>query len=229
TPRVRPAVPPEIAGLAPLIEAARGGGDAEALAVLAAAGIPVIAHRRAASVAEACAAARALGYPVALKTDEGHLHKTEMGGVALGLADEAGLAAAYRAMAARLGPRVLVAAMAPKGIEVALGIAPGDEYGPMAMAAAGGVLVEVLEDRAFELAPVTEMEADAMVGRLKIARLLAGVRGRAAVERTALARALSRLSMLAAAHPGLIAELDVNPIIVHAGGAVAVDAVLRLR
>jgi acyl-CoA synthetase (NDP forming) len=229
TPRVGPAMSPEIAGLAPLIEAARGGGEAEALAALAAAGIPVIAHRRAASEVETCAAARVLGYPVALKTDEGHLHKTELGGVALGLADEAALSAAYRAMASRLGPRVLVAAMAPKGVEIALGVVPGDEYGPLVMAAAGGTLVEVLDDKVFELAPVDERTADSMIGRLKVARLLAGVRGRGPVDRAALVRALSRLSLLAAAHSGLIAEIDVNPIVVHAGGAVAVDAVLRLR
>ncbi len=119
--------------------------------------------------------------------------------------------------------------MAPKGIEVALGIAPGDEYGPMVMAAAGGVLVEVLEDRAFELAPVAEAEADAMIGRLKIARLMAGVRGRPAADRAGLARALSRLSLLAAAHGAIISEFDVNPVIVHEGGIVAVDAALRLR
>lgn len=211
---------------------ARGGpvGEAEALRLLGDYGIPVPRLAEVASAGDACAAARAIGFPVVLKTAApGIRHKTEHGGVALGLADEAALAAAYRAMAARLGPQAIVMAMAPQGVEIAFGLVQDRQFGPFVLVAAGGVRIEALGDRCVSLPGLTVAEADAMIGALRVARLLAGGRGRMPCDRPALAGALARFSMLAADLGDLIAEMDVNPLLATPEGAVAVDALLVQR
>ena len=117
----------------------------EALAMLADAGIAVVASRVVEDAEAAMAAAEEIGFPVALKTAApGMAHKSDVGGVRLGVADAPALVLAYGDLAARLGPRVTVAAMAPSGVEVALGIVRDATFGPLVLVAAGGVLVEVL-------------------------------------------------------------------------------------
>jgi acetate---CoA ligase (ADP-forming) len=110
-------------------------------------GVPVVAAEVATGLEEALAAAGRIGWPVALKTAApGVVHKSDVGGVRLGVDGPEGLAAAYHDLAARLGPRVVVAAMAGPGVELALGVVVDPQFGPLVMVAAGGVLVEMLGD-----------------------------------------------------------------------------------
>ncbi len=193
--------------------------ELEGLRLLADYGIPVIPTREAGSVAVAVGAANELGWPVAIKTAApGVQHKSDVGGVALGLADADALRTAYEDIAARLGPRVVVAPMAPKGVEVALGVVRDPTFGPLVLVAAGGVLVELMKDRQLALPPLDEHRARSLIDRLRSRPLLDGVRGAPAADVASLAFAISRLSVLAGDLGDLIAALDVNPMIVSPGG-----------
>jgi acetate---CoA ligase (ADP-forming) len=201
--------------------------ELEGLRLLADYGIPVIPSREAGSVAVAVGAAKELGWPVAIKTAApGVQHKSDVGGVALGLADADALRTAYEDIAARLGPRVVVAPMAPKGVEIALGIVRDPTFGPLVLVAAGGVLVELMKDRQLALPPLDEHRARSLIDRLRSRPLLDGLRGAPAADVASLAFAISRLSVLARDLGDLIAALDVNPMIVSPTGCVAVDALV---
>jgi acetate---CoA ligase (ADP-forming) len=222
-------------GSSPGIEAEWRGRFAEAadlsevaaLGLLAAYDIPVVDALPARSLDEAERAADRIGYPVAIKTAvAGILHKSEVRGVRVGIADNDGLRETYRDLADRLGPEVTVAAMAPPGVEVALGIVRDPTFGPLVLVAAGGVLVEVLHDRKLALPPIDEDAARRLIDGLTIRPLLDGVRGAPPSDVDALARAVSRLSVLALELGDRIAELDVNPVIVSPSGCVAVDALV---
>jgi acetate---CoA ligase (ADP-forming) len=203
------------------------GGELTAFRMLADYGIPVTDARRAASAEAAVAAAHEIGYPVAVKTAAPDvLHKTEADGVRLGLADDDAVRSAYGDVSGRLGPEAIVAAMAPPGVEMALGIVRDPTFGPLVVAAAGGVLVEILRDRKLALPPIDEEAARRLIDGLAIRPLLDGVRGGPASDVGALAHAVSRLSVLAAELGDVIAELDVNPVIVSPTGCVAVDALV---
>ncbi|TPM91551.1 acetate--CoA ligase family protein [Mesorhizobium sp. B2-1-3A] len=205
-------------------------GESEALALLADYGIVTPRSIAAATPDDAVAAARKIGFPIALKTAvPGIQHKSDVGGVRLGLADEPSLAVAYADMAARLGPQVLVAEMAPKGVEIAFGLIRDQQFGPYLVIASGGIWIEVLRDRAVALPPLSLEQAQALVVRLKTSPLLDGGRGRPAADRTALHAALARFSMLAADLGDLIDEMDVNPLLVSDHGCMAVDALLLGR
>ncbi len=178
------------------------------------------------STDEAAAAARATGYPVALKTAvPGLVHKTDAGGVHLGIADESALRAAARSLEA-FGPAMSVAGMVPGGVEVAFGMARDPHWGPVVMVGAGGTLVELLDDRAAALAPFGPEEARRLVDSLKVSRLLAGARSGPPCDSARLALMLSRFSVACHALADVIAEMDVNPLIVGGDFARAVDAVL---
>ena len=200
--------------------------EAEALAMLADYGVPVARTVAATDLDGVLGAAGSLGYPVALKTATAP-HKTEVGGVMLGLDDGDTLAAAYREMAGRLGPAVTVQEMVEPGVEMALGVVCDPQFGPLAMVAAGGELIESLRDRRLAMPPVDEARARRIIGRLRARPLLDGVRGAPAADVTALAQAVARLSLLARDLGDLIGALDVNPIIVHPHGCVAVDALVE--
>lgn len=221
---------PADAGLVERWRARLGAGamdETETLAMLGEFGVPVVAARVCETPEAVAAAAEAIGYPVVLKTAmAGILHKSDVGGVVVGLTDETALLEAYGAMAGNLGPRVTVAAMAPKGVEVAFGMVRDPQFGPMVMVGAGGVLVELLGDRAFALAPFGRQEALRLLADLKIARLLEGHRGAPPADMESLAEALSRFSVLAAALGESIAEMDINPVIAGPGGVFAVDALV---
>jgi acyl-CoA synthetase (NDP forming) len=201
--------------------------EAEGLAMLADWGIPVVAAEVASGLEEAVAAAERIGWPVALKTAApGIVHKTEVGGVRLGLDGPDRLAGAYADLAARLGPRVLVAAMAGPGVELALGVVADPQFGPLVMVAAGGVLVEVLGDRVFALPPVDHRRAGELLDRLAVRPLLDGARGAPPADRDAVADAVVRLSVLAVDLGDRLAAVDVNPLVAGPGGCVAVDALV---
>jgi acyl-CoA synthetase (NDP forming) len=201
--------------------------EAEGLALLADWGIPVVAAEVAGDLEEALAAAERIGWPVALKTAMPQIaHKSDVGGVRLGLDGPDRLAAAYADLAARLGPRVLVAAMAAPGVELALGVVADPQFGPLVMVAAGGLLVEVMGDRRFALPPVGHRQALAMLDRLVLRPLLDGARGAPPADLDAVAGAIVRLSTLAVDLGGRLAALDLNPLVAGPGGCLAVDALV---
>ena len=206
----------------------------EAAELLALYGI-ALGGRLAASEDEAAAAASAMGYPVALKVQSPQIpHKTEAKAVLLGLSDVFSVRRAYKEIvgnARKFAPGadirgVLVQKMAEPGIELIAGVADDADFGPIVMCGAGGIYAEIVRDTAFAPAPLTEDEAEAMIGRLKAARLLAGARGAAPADRRGFARLLVALSRLAADTRGMIAEIDLNPVIVGPRGITAVDALI---
>jgi acyl-CoA synthetase (NDP forming) len=204
--------------------------ELEALTLLAGYGVPVVPARVAETASGAATAAADLGYPVAVKTaTPGMLHKSDAGGVRLGIVDPAALEIAYADIAGRLGPRVLVTAMAPPGVEVALGLVNDDIFCPLVLVAAGGVLVEVLHDRRLGLPPLDQHAARRLIDGLEIRPILDGVRGTKAADVDALAHAVSRLSVLAVDLGDLLDAVDVNPVIVSPTGCLAVDALVLAR
>ena len=211
--------------------------EREAKAVLAGYGVPVVADRLARSRDEAVAAAAALGHPVVMKIESPDIaHKTEAGGVMLALADDDAVAAAYDRIlmnAASHDPTarltgVLVQPMAPAGVEMLIGARVDPQFGPLIVVGMGGVLVELLHDSALALAPVAVDEARSMIDSLRAARLLDGFRGARPVDRGALAELVARVSTFVADHRDTVVELDLNPVICHPDGIVAVDALIRL-
>jgi acyl-CoA synthetase (NDP forming) len=224
--------------LSALSQAAASGGGAldepSAKRVLAAFGLPVPAGETVADGNDAPAAAERLGFPLAIKlVSPDGIHKSDIGGVRLGIADADGVRAAIRALAAAAaahGARTtgfLVERMAAPGVEVVIGGLLDARFGPVVMLGLGGVFVEVFADTAFRVCPIDAADARDMIDELKSAPLLRGARGRAPVDEAALVAAL-----LAVAGPdglmvragGAIAELDVNPLIASASGALACDA-----
>ncbi|HYC12774.1 MAG TPA: acetate--CoA ligase family protein [Stellaceae bacterium] len=216
-----PPEPPQ--ELAKSREAARLGLAANAgaldepasLALLEAFGVPVVSHAIATSPEEVHLAGAKLGYPVACKTAEpGILHKTEVGGVRLGIAEQTALLEAYDDIARRLGPRVLIAKMVGPGVELALGMVRDPQFGPIVTVGAGGALVELLSDRRAALAPFGPAMARRLVDGLKARRLLAGYRGAPPADLDRLCEAIARFSVLAADLADLVTEADVNPLLV---------------
>jgi acyl-CoA synthetase (NDP forming) len=193
-------------------------------------GIATTRARSADSTGAALAAAAEIGYPVVLKTAEpGVAHKSDAGGVVLGIRDAAGLEAAYADLAARLGPRVLVCETAGPGTELSAGITADRDLGPLVVVGAGGVLVEHLADRVVALPPVDAAGARRMLSRLRVAPLLAGFRGRPPANLSAVAAAITGVSAIAGELGGELAALDVNPLICGPAGAVAVDVLAEPR
>jgi acyl-CoA synthetase (NDP forming) len=187
-------------------------------------GIPAARMRTAGTADAALDAAAEIGYPVVLKTAEpGIAHKSDEGGVLLGIGDKAALAAGYADLAARFGPRVLVCETAGPGTELSVGIAADPDLGPLVVVGAGGVLVEHLADRAVALPPVGVSQARRMLSRLRVAPLLAGFRGRPPADLDAVARAIVSVSTIACELGSELAGLDINPLICGPAGAVAAD------
>lgn len=211
--------------------------EATAKAVLADAGLPVLREATATTWPEALAAAQAIGFPLVLKIVSPDIaHKTEVGGVVVGVRDVAQLRHDYDAMLARVAQRapqaritgVLVAQMAQGGTELILGTTTDAVFGPMVMVGLGGIYAEVFKDVALQTAPVTEAQATAMLRSLKAFALLDGARGRPRADVASAARAVAALSRFAVAHAGTVAQIDVNPLVVldEGEGAFALDALL---
>jgi acyl-CoA synthetase (NDP forming) len=203
---------------------------AESMALMAEYGIPVIPSRSVGSAGEAVSAAGELGYPVVVKTDEPAIaHRSDVAGVVLGVTDAAGVAAAYEDLARRLGPRALVAATAPDGVELTLGLVRDPHLGPLVVVGAGGLLVEVLADRVVRLPPIDGPGARGAVDRLKVSSLLDGVRGGPPADRDAVASAVVALGVLAVELGGSLDALDVNPLRCGPYGCWALDALVEVR
>lgn len=182
------------------------------------------------SAGDACAAAVEIGFPVAVKAVAADLaHKTEAGAVRLNLQSEAEVATAVAAMAG-LGERFLVEAMAPPPLaELLLGARNDSVFGPALTIAGGGVWAEQRRDAVSLLLPTGEAEVADAVARLAMAPVLQGARGGPAADRDALVAAALAVAAFAEQHAARLVELDVNPLFALPRGAVAVDALLRLR
>jgi acyl-CoA synthetase (NDP forming) len=193
-------------------------------------GVPAVRVRPAASLEAALAAAGDIGYPVVLKTDApGVAHKSDVGGVRLGLDGPAALAAAYQDLAARLGPRVLVCQTAAPGVELVVGLAADPALGPLVVAGAGGVLAELLADRRVALPPVDRAAARRMLAGLRVSARLAGLRGQPPADLASIAGVIAGVSAIAGELSDGLAALDINPLICGPGGAVAADVLVVPR
>ena len=240
-------VPPAVAAPVALPDAVRAllsgpaGPLAEhaAKAMLAACGVTMAPSRLVAQAAGLAEAAAALGFPLAAKVQSAAIpHKTEAGGVRLGIANLPALEAAFAAIlanAARHAPGaaidgVLLEPMAGKGVEMIVGVVRDPVFGPVVTVGAGGVTTELFHDIAHRLAPVDEAEATAMVRELRSAPLLEGFRGAPPADLPALARLVALVSRIADAGRAAIAELELNPVIVHPAGqgCTVADALLAL-
>jgi acyl-CoA synthetase (NDP forming) len=211
--------------------------EIEAATLLRKAGIPMTGGVIARSAEEAVARAREIGFPVVLKILSAAIqHKSDVGGVAIGLTDDDMVRGAYdRVIAsvrkhvshAALG-EVVIAPMIKGGVETIVGARIDPVFGPMVMAGLGGTFVEVLKDVSFCLAPLSMPEARDMLNRLHGRRMLDGVRGSAEADKEALAEALVRLGDFAAMHRGSIKSVEINPLLVKAKGegVVGLDALI---
>jgi acyl-CoA synthetase (NDP forming) len=189
----------------------------------------VVPEGRVCAAGDAVAVAEQLGYPVTLKVSSAAIaHKTEAGGVVLNLRSAAEVAAAA-ARLAQLAPEVLVERMVTGAVaELILGLTRDPQFGTALVVGAGGILTELLHDSATLLLPTSETEIRAALAGLKSWPLVTGFRGRYG-DAEAVVRAVQALAAFAAAHAGRIEEVDVNPLLVTATGAVAVDALIRMR
>lgn len=211
--------------------------EIEAKGLLRAYSIPVPRSRVVKDAIEAVEAAESIGYPVVLKAvSPDILHKTEAGGVATGISDGGELKERFARMLLRLADErptaaiegFLVEETAPRGVEVIAGVVRDGQFGPLVMFGTGGVAVELMRDVSFRLAPLTKDEALGMIGEVRGYPLLTGFRGDTPKDLDALADAIIRLSGIAM-DIGEITEIEINPLIVHEKGVMAVDARAVLR
>jgi acyl-CoA synthetase (NDP forming) len=204
-------------------------GEAASKAYLAAYGLPVTREREVRSAADAVSAAAAIGYPVALKVSSAEIaHKSDRGGVMLGLADAAAVTAAHAEMTRRFpDAAVLVQEMVKPGLELIVGAQRTPGTGPVVMIGIGGVFTEVLDDVVFCRAPATKQSVLAAIARLRAQRLLDGYRGQPPADRGAVADIAVALSGVIAGNPS-IAEVDLNPVITRPDRTVVVDALIKV-
>ena len=225
---------PELTGIdtdeaGALVAAALGGssdvwlGPGEVRRLLAAWGIPFVAERDAAGAEAAVEAARELGYPVVVKTAAPGVHKTEMGGVALGLTSDQEV----RDAVARVGAPAVVQPLLSGNAELFAGLVQDPVFGPLVGFGPGGRLAELIAEAQFAIAPLTDVDAEELVRGGKAGRLVDGFRGAPPSDAHALAELTLRLSRLGE-HLPEVAELDLNPVLGLGRGCVAVDARIRV-
>lgn len=226
-----------------IIAAAKAEGreklsETEVMRILEAYGIPVAPYAVARTTDEAARAAEDIGYPVVAKVLSPRIiHKSDVGGVAVGLENEAELRAAFGRMTTEVPARagidadavegVLVQKMVGRGKETIIGMTLDPQFGPVLMFGLGGIYVETLKDVVFRVQPVTDVDAREMVRAIRGAALLQGVRGEPASDLGALEETIQRISQLVGDHDA-IREMDVNPWMAFAEGGVAVDGRIRI-
>ena len=207
-------------------------------ALLREAGLAVPDGGLAATPDAAVALAERIGYPVVLKVQSAQLlHKTEIGGVAVGLVDEAALRDAWTAMAERVASArpdagidgYLVETMAAKGLEMVVGGRRDPNWGPVVLVGLGGIWIETLKDVRLVPADLPEHLVVEELGKLKASSLLDGARGSAPIDKVAIARVVTAIGRLLLAHPEIM-EIDVNPLMAYPAGTapVALDALIIL-
>jgi len=233
--RVSAAAPPKIR----LTDELKGGrrtiNEHDAKRLLAAYGIPVTREQRVSTAAEAVAAARTLGYPVVLKAlSDDIAHKTELGLVAVNLKDEAELARAHAQLSellAKMDSRpadaaFLVQEFVAGGLEVFAGVSRDPDFGLTLAFGLGGVAIEVIRDFALRMLPLRDGDAEAMIAETRGAALLGAHRRGEAADVKSLAALLYALGDFAWHNAQIIAEIDLNPIKVHARDSIVVDALI---
>jgi len=221
-----------------LVAAAQAQGrtallESEGRDVLAACGIPVPPMLLARSPADASKVVKALGKgPLALKVvSKDVLHKSDAGGVRLNVAGTTGVRKAIEDILASVKSHhpdaliegVLATPMADKGLELIVGVTRDAQFGPVLMFGLGGIFVETIRDVVFRAVPVAREDAQEMLGDIRFKAMLEGTRGLAPIDKAAVVDLLLKVSALAQAHPA-IAEIDLNPVIAHAGGYTIADA-----
>ncbi len=206
--------------------------EVESKQLLHDAGIAVTQARLTASADEAVAAAEEIGFPVVLKIVSGEIaHKSDVGGVALDLADADAVREGYETMIAKVAEAapgaavdgISVQQMAQPGTEVIVGVTTDEQFGPVMMFGLGGIFVEVLKDVAFRIVPLEPRDAKQIVREIRGYAVLEGVRGQAGADIDALERLILQVSDFAWEHRE-VAELDLNPVIARPDGVLAVDA-----
>lgn len=206
--------------------------EIESKQILAEAGIPVAQAQLARTAQEAAAATEKLGFPTVLKIVSPDVtHKSDVGGVKLGLNSAAEVRAAFDEITAAVKTHqpeaciegVAVQKMAAPGTEVIVGMSKDPQFGPVLMFGLGGVFVEVLKDVAFRIVPLEPRDAREMIREIKGFPVLEGVRGQPPADIAALEKLILQVSEFVEAHPE-IEELDLNPVFAYADGALAVDA-----
>lgn len=219
------------------IAAARAAGrtlltEVESKQLLHDGGVRVTEARLATTADEAAAAAGEIGFPAVLKIISGDIaHKSDVGGVELGLQDADAVSAAFDRMMASVKQAapdasidgVSVQAMAEPGTEVIIGMTTDEQFGPVMMFGLGGIMVEVLKDVAFRIVPLEQRDAAQIVREIKGFPVLEGVRGQSPADVAALESMILQVSSFVEEHPE-IAELDLNPVLAYPDGAIAVDA-----
>ena len=209
--------------------------EAQARNLLETQGVPFAAQRVAHNADEAVQAAEALGWPVVMKVVSADIaHKSDVGGVALGLTDAEHVREAWSHMMQRVGTAcpearidgVLVSPMIKGGVETVIGTVRDPVFGPMVMFGLGGVFVEIFKDVTFRRAPVSTQTALEMIHEIRALPLLTGARGKPPVDLQRLAEAISAVSVFAAAHKDEVASVEVNPFIALPKGGCAVDALI---
>jgi len=206
--------------------------EIESKQILAAAGINVAKATLATSADDAAKAAAKAGFPVVLKIVSPNVtHKSDVGGVKIGLEDEAAVREAYDDIVSAVKEHqpkariegVAVQAMARPGTEVIVGMSKDPQFGPVLMFGLGGIFVEVLKDVSFRIVPLEERDAREMIDEIKGRAILDGVRGGEPADIGALTGLLLKLSAFAEANPQ-VEELDLNPVFAYEDGCIAVDA-----
>jgi len=220
-----------------IVDAAQQAGHTvlsatEVYSIFEAYGIPVAGWQVAQSALQASCAADRIGYPVVVKVDCAQIdHKSDLGGVAINLKDAAAVQGAVAEMQARLGRfgalSFLVQKFLPGGRELIIGASAERALGHLVMVGLGGIYVEVLKDVAFKIAPVTAVEAREMLGSLKTAALLDGIRGEAGIDKDGVIALIQRVSQLLVDLP-MIQEMDLNPVLAFADAVYAVDGRIRI-
>ena len=211
--------------------------EVESKELLKKAGIPIVEAKLARSNKEAVSLSKEMGFPVVLKISSPDvIHKSDSGGVKLGLANATQVGKAYNEIISSIKktyPKaeiqgVSVQPMAPPGVEVIVGISKDPQFGPVLMFGLGGILVEVLKDVSFRIVPVTERDAREMIREIKGYPILEGYRGQKPASIPALEKLIVKVSQFVEKNPQ-IKELDLNPIFAYPDKAVAVDARIILE
>jgi acyl-CoA synthetase (NDP forming) len=211
--------------------------EVESKELLKKAGIPVVEAKLARSKKEAISISNEMGFPVVLKISSADVvHKSDSGGVRLGLANATQVGKAYNEIVFSVKqayPKaqidgVSVQQMAPPGVEVIVGMSKDPQFGPVLMFGLGGILVEVLKDVSFRIVPVTARDAKAMIREIKGYPVLEGYRGQKPASIPALEKLIVKVSQFVEKNPQ-IRELDLNPIFAYPDKAVAVDARIILE
>lgn len=206
--------------------------EIEAKELLHDAGVPVTRTVLTTTVEEARTQAEEIGYPVVLKIVSPDIsHKSDIGGVRLGLDDGAAVTAAFNEIIANANKAVpearitgiAVQHMAPEGTEVIVGMTTDPQFGPVVMFGLGGIMVEVLKDVTFRLVPLAERDAAQMIDEINGKAILDGVRGQPPADKAAIKRAILKVSEFVERNPD-VRELDLNPMLVYRDGVIAVDA-----